>query len=89
MWRLIIILLIVWVFSGFGIFVIMSIAESTLLEIIYNFQNITECTNLKGTWDQTCLETKETTNQVVEILKLVLTIVSPLILVKIVYRKLQ
>ncbi len=89
MWYLIVILLIVWVFSGFGIFMIMGVAESTLLESIYSFQNITECTNLKGTWDQTCLEAREITNQVIQILKLVFTVFGPLILVKIVYRKLQ
>ncbi len=39
-----------------GNFMIIGIAESTLLEIIYSFQNVNECINLKDTWDQTYID---------------------------------
>jgi len=89
MLRLVIILLIVWVFSGLGIFTIISIVETTLLEIIYSFQNTTECTNLEGNWDQTCLETRKTTNQAVQILKLGLSISGSFVLVKKTYNRIK
>lgn len=82
-------LIIFGVFFFFCIFGIISYAENMLLEIIYSFQNATECTNLEGDWDQTCLETRKITNQAVQILKVGLSLGGSWGIVKMIQRKLQ